>query len=371
MTAEPLSVRLAGEVDEEKHALAARSNLAVSLIVGALLGLVLMPFSLLASDELRLTMWVLAVTLAPLLMQDTCRFVAIVQGRPAVAAVNDLCWVALQCASLGYLIYTDSTSPALYLLAWATSGALCSLIGLVQLRHRPSTRGVVYWLRSNRDLWPRFLAEATFSNGARQSVLWMSGLFVGASGAGALRGAQLLMGPIRVVLMGIMSAGVAEGVRAAGGDPLLLRRVVRRASVVLAFAASVWVVILLVLPESWGVQLLGTSWSAASEVMLPVGIMWIGTAFITASTVGLRVLANARASLAARTVEVIALVGLAFIGGLIGDLSGIAWGMGAGSLIGSFTWFLLFERAVRRRTLTDRASLLDNERVLSEGVSKS
>jgi hypothetical protein len=348
LTSEPLSVLLAAELHTGAFRRNAQSVLAVGVAFGTIYGLLLLVGGLAAGGELRQCLWWLGALIAPLLLQDTCRSVAFVKATPRVAAMNDFAWVVMQFMAVALLIRQANASPSAYLAVWAASGAIAGLMGLIQLRMIPLFGSIGDWLKVSIDLWPRFVAEAVVSNGARQSVLWMAALFAGAAGAGALRGAQLLMGPVRVVLMALMSAGVAEGVRAAGNDAARLSKYVWRAAGMLGLASTAWVGALLLVPDFLGKELLGGSWIDAEELLLPVGVYWIGTALITGLTVGLRVLADAKASLLARTVEVTSLVLLATGGGVLAGPLGIAWGMGGGAIIGFFVWATLFKKSSRQ-----------------------
>jgi hypothetical protein len=125
---------------------------------------------------------------------------------------------------------------------------------------------------------PRYLAENLSLSGASRLRLYGLGWIAGVVAVGSLRAAELLLGPLNVLIMGIGLMAVPEAAR-------MVRRSVRRLgpfclllSSVQAGVAIIWGMALLLLPEALGVRLLGLSWQPASKLLLPVTITVAGMA---------------------------------------------------------------------------------------------
>ena len=78
------------------------------------------------------------------------------------------------------------------------------------------------------------------------------------------------MGPFMVVLMGLSQVAVPEAVGVLGRAPERLGRFCLVLGTLLAAAALLWgLSVLVLLPESWGVALIGELWLPA-EALLPL-----------------------------------------------------------------------------------------------------
>jgi O-antigen/teichoic acid export membrane protein len=105
--------------------------------------------------------------------------------------------------------------------------------------------------------------------------------------------------------------------------------------------------LLLLLPESLGVQLLGVSWQPASELLLPVTITVAGNGFWVGALIGLRALGAASRSLRAQGFSsAVYLVG-ALGGAAVAGVAGAAWGSAAATLIAACVWWWQLDRGLR------------------------
>jgi O-antigen/teichoic acid export membrane protein len=99
--------------------------------------------------------------------QDVLRFGAVAAGRPGVALVSDLSWLAL--VGVALLLRTDSRTT---LLVWAGGAALALVVALVGLRTRPDTRaGRDLLVRLARREDPLAASLAANRDGSRQRRL--------------------------------------------------------------------------------------------------------------------------------------------------------------------------------------------------------
>ncbi|MDG4866397.1 hypothetical protein P8605_50410, partial [Streptomyces sp. T-3] len=90
---------------------------------------------------------------------------------------------------------------------------LAAAYGCLQSGIRPRLTGARAWLREQRDLSYRYLVENVGVSGASQLRAYGLGAIVGVSAVGAIRGAELLLGPFLAVLMGLSLVTVAEAAR--------------------------------------------------------------------------------------------------------------------------------------------------------------
>ena len=97
----------------------------------------------------------------------------------------------------------------------AGSALVGAVIGVVQAGILPRPTQVGIWWRDQRELAWRFLGEFTVGTGAAQLCIWLIGLVRpgGLKVLGALRGALVLIGPMRIFLAAAPAAAIPELVR--------------------------------------------------------------------------------------------------------------------------------------------------------------
>jgi len=83
-----------------------RTSAGLTLLLGAVIGVVMIGVGLAVSSPLRGALLVIGVALPGLLLQDLCRFVAFAEGRPSLAFWNDLLWACSRSVDC-----SRSTSP--------------------------------------------------------------------------------------------------------------------------------------------------------------------------------------------------------------------------------------------------------------------
>jgi O-antigen/teichoic acid export membrane protein len=248
-------------------------------------------------------------------------------------------WALVLVPALGIAVVTGHADVFWLTLAWGGAALVAAVVGAVQARLVPRPLATASWLRRHHGLAFRYLGENLTESGAYQLRTYGVSGVAGLAAVGSIRAAELLLGPVNVVVMGIANMAVPEVVR-------LLRRSTRhvrsfclvvaggQAGVALAFGLT-----LLLLPGRFGSQLLGPSWEPAQRLLLPVTLTAANTGLSVAAITGLRALGAASVSLRARLIA----AGAAMTGGLVGatvsGASGAAWGVFAGTAIGAVTWW--------------------------------
>ena len=335
---DPLVVRHSGPAGPSWRAAVSRSSgtaLAVGLIGGALC---LLGDALLGGGATGTAFLALGLTLPGLLLQDAWRYAFFAAGRGGHALLNDSVWGLTLLVSLVVLARTGRADVLTMTLAWGLTGTLAGVLGAVQARVLPRPRSCLAWLREHRDLAPRYLAENLSLSGAAQLRLYGVGALAGLTAVGALRGAEMLMGPFFVLMFGLSAVAVPEAVR-------VLRRSGRLRTFCLglagvqAVAAAGWGLMLLLAPDRFGAWLLGEVWPLAVPLIVPATLAVVAASFSVAGSAGLRALAAARRSLRAQLLAASGYLAGGLLGALAGGAVGAAWGSAAGTAFGAAVWW--------------------------------
>jgi O-antigen/teichoic acid export membrane protein len=202
------------------------------------------------------------------------------------------------------------------------------------------------WLKSQKDLAPRFLGEFTALNGAGQGAAYVIGAIAGLVAVGALRGGQLLLGPLNVVFLGIGIMAVPECVRLLRQSPERLWRVTQGISLLLASVALAWGLLLLLIPPQVGSALLGESWQGARSVVFALAVAMAGSGAMTGAFAGLRSLAAAPRTLAVRLTLAPLTLAAAAGGAVLAGALGAAWGFAVVAWIGAILVWRQFGSAL-------------------------
>jgi O-antigen/teichoic acid export membrane protein len=306
--------------------------------VGAI-GLAILPFgvagSLLAPYDMHGTIMALSLLTPALLIQDALRFTAFARGRAGNAVTLDAIWLLAQ-VSMTVVLVEISPQPSAAMLtgAWGIGAAVSGVSGLVQLKVRPAVRDAVTFFSRSRAAFSLLLGEYGVTTGISQSVPFLVTWAAGLQAVAGLRGGQIMFGPVNVIVQGLMpTATLRASSRAAGLKPSF--------AFVLAWSAAVSGVsiatggTLLVVPQSWGVTVLGDTWGVASPTFFALAIYSALRGPIT----GVQILLRARRRFL-RLVLITALVDspllvLPFMGATESGAVGAAWGLAAAAGLGA------------------------------------
>jgi O-antigen/teichoic acid export membrane protein len=360
LCSEPLTVRhsATGEREWREGASAATG---VALVLGAIAGVLCVGASFLFDGTLRPSLIVLGLSMPGLIVQDTWRSAFFCHLRGTYAFANDLAWAIAQVVLVAAVLAVGQRSTPAFILAWAGAANVAAVFGIVQAGFLPRPLKARFWLSRHRDLGPRYLIEFVARNAAQSGAMYATAGFAGLSAAGALRGAQVVLGPLNILNMGVTSPAIAESVRIARRSPRRMLRVVTILGVVLVVVFVAWGVAMYLLPDSVGEALLKRSWAPAHPVILPYTAVMAASGMLTAATVGLRAMAAAKRSMRSRLVTGV----LAVTGGTVGAATygavGAAIGLAAGLWIGGIQWWQQLHAAVaeeeERRSIVAAAPL--------------
>jgi hypothetical protein len=286
----------------------------------------------------------LGLVLPVVLSQDGLRYGFSLLGLAHHALAADLLRLAAAVPALALLPY--GTGAGRLVLAWGLS-ALPALLfgGWLLARATRGARPVPPVTLLGRDhLGRRFVVEFGVGNAGTQLAIIGLGVFGNPLAVGALRGAATLFGPMNVFF------NAAQGF----GPPLLNRlyapankaRAAALAGGALAVVAGCWALVLLLLPDSLGPQLLGDTWDAAAALLPATGSQYLVMALGVTGLLTLRVL-RPRATLPIQLVFSLVSVGCLLGGYALGGVLGAAWGLCLGSAAKSAAAWLRVRRELR------------------------
>ena len=316
------------------------------LTTGIVAGLVCVVGGALAGGTAGATFIAMGIALPALLAQDAWRFVFFAGGRDRDAVLTDFVWAV---ALVAFLILVTRIAPGTpgAVLAWGASAVVGALVGAWRAAVLPRPGSTRSWMREHSDLVGRYSAEVLIGLGANQATIYVVGLTAGLAQAGSLRAAQILLGPMHVVLQAAHLIAVPEGVRIRLRRPDRFRLAIGGLSVGLASVIGAWVLVLALLPVTMGQALLGDSWAEAQVVLVPLGLALVAQGVSGGALVGLRVLADAKSSLRARIIDSAFGFVLGVGGALIGGALGAAWGVAAGEWVSAVVFIGYFLRSER------------------------
>ncbi|RSN35832.1 hypothetical protein DL990_06590 [Amycolatopsis sp. WAC 01416] len=355
LTTDPLMVRFSGVSTESWRAATAKAT-GTALSAGVVAGAISVVAGLVVSGPIGGAFIALGVVIPTLLLQDAWRFTFFAAGHGKKAFVNDVVWGIALIPAL-FIAHQWFDTVVAFILAWGLSGAVAAGYGCLQSGVRPDPRGTLEWLKRHRDLGARYVVENVSNAGSTQLRMYGLGAIAGLASVGAVRGAELLLGPFFALLMGLSLVTVAESARVLQRAPHRLRRFCAVLGAGQAVAALIWGLALLLVPDDAGRFVLGDVWDPASELILPVTIGIAAAGFNTGAAAGLRALGAAKRSLRAQLINSAGYVGLGLIGAFLAGASGSAWGVALAITSGSAVWWLQLHTALKEHLTSEKEEM--------------
>ncbi|MEO6627540.1 MAG: hypothetical protein ABIP03_03125 [Aquihabitans sp.] len=324
MCTEALLVRPGDDPDGRSARASAALGSAVSL--GAVLSGTFFIGSAVLNGPLASCLAVVAVLTPFVVLQDTYRMVAFSNQRPSRALVSDLLWVVLM--AVGFIVARKfRLSPASLIAAWMMAGALAGVATIAHARLAPAVRSGFAWVSENRDLSVPYALTFVSTQGAGYFSSLILAATAGVTAAGGVRGAIALFGPLNILAIGAYVSLVPEGLRLAERSPTRLLHLCKVAGIGLSAWAAMVTVFFLVLPDSAGEAILGSTWLGSRELVPYVGVAAVASGAIAGALVGLSALTEASRILRARLITMPATLGLPALGGIFAGGRGLAIGL--------------------------------------------
>lgn len=320
-----------------------------ALVLGVVAGLVCVIAAWLTDDTLSNVLLAVGVMMPGLLLLDVWRYAFFAAARGMSAFVMDAVFVALLFASLGSLIVSGGASALWPTLAWGSSATVVALATCLWTGVVPRPLRIRMWWSEHRDIALRYVGEAiTDAVGIMLSFNAIA-FFAGLAAVGALRAANLALGPVNILLQGTSLVAIAEGVRLLKRSGRRLRNGCVLLSGALVAATVAWGAISLAIPDGLGLALLGSTWDPARSVLLPAVVATAGTSASVGAWVGLRALGAAKQSLRARVIHSVLTVACAPLGAVLAGTQGAAWALAATAWFGAVLWSAQFAWSLSER----------------------
>lgn len=346
VTGDPLTSRFSG-LDARSLRGPMRSATTTAILTGSGMGLLVAAGASFAGPPLRDVLFVAAVALPGLALQDFVRSALIVQGRVRATFCNDTLWAVSQLPAMGLAIAIHPTAATVFG-AWAATGCMAALVGLVQLRSGVAhPRRAVGWLRETRDLWPYYLADNLVYQLSALLLMVVVATTAGLAAMAGFRVAMTVYAPLSLVGRGVISVSVAMLARRRN-DPAGVRRRAMLISAILTPMALTWGVLMLFVPTAAGEALFGDSWHEAEPLVFLASFVCAAGLFATGAVIGLRSLSAGRHTLAGRLIVSIGASGAAAIGGTLGEEHGVFMALAWFFPVQVAVWWWLLRHSARK-----------------------
>lgn len=334
---DPLVVRFSG-VPAAAWRKAVSQTSGTALLVGLLTGTMVILAGLALGGPIGSGFVALGIVLPALLLQDSWRYAFFAAGHGAKAFANDLIWATALVPAMIFAAQYGSVSA--FVLAWGLASAVAAACGCVQTGLLPRLTGTLSWLHQQRDLGTRYMVENVSMSGSVQLRMYGLGALAGLADVGAVRGAELLLGPFMAVLMGLCLVAVPEASRVLQRSPRRLSHFCLALGGVQALAALTWgLSLVILLPDSVGRLVLGSVWESSVVLILPATLAVTSVSFSTGAAAGLRALGAARRSLRAQLFSAAAFLACGLAGAALGGALGSSWGIALATFLGAgVTW---------------------------------
>lgn len=325
VVSQPLPIRYATAGPREfREAAGASAGAACS--VGALIGVLVVVAGLVLGGTVGMALVAMGILIPGVLVQDAWRSAFFASARPQWAAAIDGLWLVLQVGSVLVLVAWGTSSAVPYLVGWGVAGAAGALLASVGGRTGPRVRRTAAWLRRHWTLTRYLLVESIIVQGAFQGSLLLVGALAGLQDVAALRGAQVVLGPVALLSMSMTAFIVPELARRA--QLMGPRRVQVAVGVGLALSllGAAWGTVMLLLPDHVGTAILGESWIEVQPVLLATVIGQSINSLSTGATMVVYARGETRAALQINVVVAAGLLGFGLLGLALGGVEGVAWG---------------------------------------------
>jgi hypothetical protein len=331
ITSQPLVARYSAAEDATWRE-AATSSLGAVVVIGLLCAFGLAVAGIVVAGALGSVLFAIATCLPALVLRDGYRFAFFAKRRGRSAFLNQLLWSVLLLSGLTAATLLAPPSVITTILIWGASGAIATAVAILQARLVPRPMRAWGWWRGERDIAVPYAAEAFVTTATGQIYLYGVAAIAGISAVAAVRGAEVILGVLQVVLQGAQLTAVPQGVHALRTSPDRLRSRILSLGIALATLSALWGAAAILLPENVGSFLLGSTWPRTHEVLVPMTLLYVAGSASVAASVGLRALAAAARSLRASAIgAVIVIVGAT--GGSNFGATGAAWGLAVGGLL--------------------------------------
>lgn len=343
---EPLLVRFSA-TSMKTWRRATSGSTGTALLVGLITGCCALAAGTILGGTTGLAFIGLGLMLPALMLQDSWRYAFFAVGQGHHALINDVVWAVVEIPLLLALKVTGHVNVFWFVLAWGAGAAVGAVVGAFQARVLPSLHKSLAWLKSHRDLGPRFLVENVGTNGADTLRSYAVSSLLGVESVGYMQAANVLMGPFKILSFGIGLITIPEAAS-------LMRRAPKRAvlycvaiSAGQALLGVLWAVALLIgLPLGLGHLMLGSLWEKAYPLVMPTALAIIAGCVSSGASTGLHAMGAAKRSLRSALVTAVLSLSLAIAGAALGSMLLTLYLVAAATWIGVAVYWWQLRRAL-------------------------
>jgi O-antigen/teichoic acid export membrane protein len=340
MATDPLAIRFS-DVSTTTWRRGVAASTATATMFGVVAGALCVLLALVPNSAASHSFLSLGLMLPGLMLQDSWRYAFFAAGQGGKAFLNDLAWAVFLAPLMALAVAVENPHVQWFVLAWGGAATLAAFVGMVQARVVPRLSALKHWYLAHHDLGLRYLSENVSFSAATQLRFYGLGVLSGLAAVGALRGAELLLGPINLIMTGI------GGLMAIPEAASLARRALHRLrpfcmliALVFFLTSILWAAAIhALIGDVFGHRLLGETWEPAAALLLPVTLMIAFQGVWAGAWIGLRALGAARRSLQAQAFGATAFLVAALVGAYLNDGAGAAWGCAVGNFLAACIWW--------------------------------
>ncbi|ULE33955.1 hypothetical protein [Mycobacterium sp. IDR2000157661] len=325
---------------------AAKNGAGSAATMGVIVGVAISLGGWLVGGSFGQAVCALGLLLPGLLLQDFMRYAALAARRPRAAALNDCIQLLFQSVGIAFLVLGGDTAVWQILAAWGLSAWIAGAFSASHLRVRPNLCGMRRWFDRQGVLPRRLAADNLITQLGQHSGSLALAAVAPISAVGAFNGGTTLFRPASVFSMAVKSAVVPELVRSARRSISRFQREILLTAGLLAALSIVWSAVVLALPDSVGVAVLGDTWETAEPLLPYLAIAQIVSSCTIAPMVGLRSLADGSRTVRARIYTTAIFVGSQVAGALINGAIGTVVALAISSPISASIWWAYYRRAI-------------------------
>jgi O-antigen/teichoic acid export membrane protein len=347
LSIEPLLVRFSA-TDMRTWRRATSGSTGTALLVGVVTGICALAAGMVMRGTTGLAFDALGLMLPSLMLQDSWRYAFFAVGRGYHALANDVIWAVVEIPVLLVLKATGHANVFWFVIAWGAGAAVGGGVGVFQAGTVPRLNRALSWLRTHRDLGPRFLLENCGGNAGDTVRSYVVSSLLGLESVGYMQSANILMGPFKILSFGVGLITIPEAAALMRREPRKASRYCAAVSIGQSALGTLWALALLMaLPLGVGHLLLGSLWTKAYPLVIPTALTIISGCASSGASTGLHAMGAAKRSLRVALTTAAISLSLAIAGALLGSMLVTLYFVAAANWIGTLMSWLQLRVALR------------------------
>lgn len=342
-------------VGERRAVCVASVNLVIAALMGLLAGLILLALALWFGGAIGAGLVPLGIGLTGLTLQDTLRYVGFATRRVSLAIVTDTLWLLFMILLFATILWGSPAGIGEVAALWVASGVLAALCALPLARcAAPSLAALRQWLAERRGLMASMGADRGLVSISQQGVTYIIAALIGLEGNAAYRAAQIVMGPINIVAVGLMATTAPYLARIWAERPAALVVEARRITIAGALVILVLTQVAAHIPDVLGRLLIGRSWLLGKPVLEIMALSVLAQSFNFAALAALRVIGSAKSVVFVRLVVVPASLAVIALAASLGGLRAAMGTQAMSAALFSSLWWVMILRHYRSKVAAGR-----------------